>query len=202
MVEKKDTGMESLNFSEEMVDDFKYTRPGSRRPRASVPAGFPIKWILIAAAAFLFLVVISVKLFGGGAKISSEEFDALRSSVAGIEHQLEQMESIFERVTLLERQDEEIRDSISNMSETLGTVSQRLASLTQKFESSQKKPPAPASSTGTPPAAGSTVHEVKAGETLYSIAGKYNMSVNDLLRLNKLGSNSTIHPGQKLVVDR
>lgn len=42
-------------------------------------------------------------------------------------------------------------------------------------------------------------HTVKKGETLYSISRKYNMSVNNLKRLNKMFTN-TIEIGQKLKV--
>lgn len=43
------------------------------------------------------------------------------------------------------------------------------------------------------------VHEVKAGETLYRIAGKYNMTPNEVVEMNQLAS-TTIRIGQKLKV--
>jgi membrane-bound lytic murein transglycosylase D len=59
------------------------------------------------------------------------------------------------------------------------------------------------------PAAGNTfdvskneqiTHQVKAGESLGIIAGKYKVKLNDLYSWNNLQSNSTIYPGQKLVI--
>jgi LysM repeat protein len=44
-----------------------------------------------------------------------------------------------------------------------------------------------------------SVHIVKSGESLGSIANKYRISVNQLKTWNKL-KNTTIHPGQKLIV--
>lgn len=44
------------------------------------------------------------------------------------------------------------------------------------------------------------LHQVRAGETLYSISRQYGLTVNDLLRLNGLSSNAVIHPGQEIVV--
>jgi LysM repeat protein len=202
MDEKKENEMESLNFSEEMEDELAYTRPKSRNSTAFAGPDLPLKWIVIGAAAFLFLVVISFSVFGGGGGVSSEEFDSLRSTVAALQQQVAQVETMSERVNTLERQEAEFANTLNNMNQTLGTVSQRLASLTQKFESSRSKSVSTASSK--PPASpkGTVVHEVKAGETLYGIAKKYNTTSKDLLRMNELGGNATIHPGQKLVVSR
>jgi membrane-bound lytic murein transglycosylase D len=44
------------------------------------------------------------------------------------------------------------------------------------------------------------VHQVKSGESLGIIAGKYNVSLSDLCSWNSLMANSTIYPGQKLTV--
>jgi outer membrane protein OmpA-like peptidoglycan-associated protein/LysM repeat protein len=44
-------------------------------------------------------------------------------------------------------------------------------------------------------------HIVVAGETLYSIANKYNMPVQKLIMLNKLQDNDKISAGQKLIIN-
>jgi LysM repeat protein len=44
------------------------------------------------------------------------------------------------------------------------------------------------------------VHEVRPGDTLYGIADKYGMTLDQLLQLNKLKKNAAIHPGQKLLI--
>ncbi|HKL83699.1 MAG TPA: LysM peptidoglycan-binding domain-containing protein, partial [Desulfobacter sp.] len=46
----------------------------------------------------------------------------------------------------------------------------------------------------------STYHVVKAGESLYAIAGKYNISLSELRKVNKLSRRDIIHPGDKLRV--
>jgi hypothetical protein len=43
-------------------------------------------------------------------------------------------------------------------------------------------------------------HEVRRGETLYRIAKKYGISVQELCRLNDINSNKIIQPNQKLLV--
>ena len=58
----------------------------------------------------------------------------------------------------------------------------------------------------TPPAkktaktASAKVHVVKAGETLYQISRQYGLTVDQLKKINKMGSDVTIRPGQELKV--
>ena len=44
------------------------------------------------------------------------------------------------------------------------------------------------------------VHEVEPGETLWNIAQRYGMSVEEMVSLNKLNPSETLYPGQKLLV--
>ena len=43
-------------------------------------------------------------------------------------------------------------------------------------------------------------YRVKAGDTLFSIARKYKVSISDITKLNKLKSNALLHPGQILKI--
>jgi cell wall-associated NlpC family hydrolase len=45
-----------------------------------------------------------------------------------------------------------------------------------------------------------TVYKIKKGDTLYSIAKKFNMKLEDLLKLNKLTKKSILKPGNELTV--
>lgn len=58
----------------------------------------------------------------------------------------------------------------------------------------QGEGPAAASSSGV------TTHRVERGETLWSIAHRYGVSVNDLVRRNRIPNNSRIEVGQRLVI--
>ena len=51
--------------------------------------------------------------------------------------------------------------------------------------------------TPTKPSASTGTHTVKKGETLYSISRKYDMAVDELMKINGL-KNHVIHPGDKL----
>jgi len=45
-------------------------------------------------------------------------------------------------------------------------------------------------------------HRVNPGETLYRISLKYNLTIDDLRRLNNLGENDSIRTGQRLIVEQ
>jgi len=44
------------------------------------------------------------------------------------------------------------------------------------------------------------VHEIKSGETLWSISQQYNVYMRQLARWNGIGTRTTLHPGQKLKI--
>jgi LysM repeat protein len=46
-----------------------------------------------------------------------------------------------------------------------------------------------------------SVHEVQPGETLWNIAQRYGMSIDEIVRLNRLNPSETIYPGQKILVN-
>jgi len=64
--------------------------------------------------------------------------------------------------------------------------------------------PADATSSTDPDAATAAnpkVHEVRSGESLWTIAHRYGLSIDALRRLNRLGARALVHPGQKLKID-
>jgi LysM repeat protein len=52
----------------------------------------------------------------------------------------------------------------------------------------------------TPGSDGAIKHEVSAGETLITIADAYGVSLNELLELNGMNTDSVIFPGEELVI--
>ncbi len=52
----------------------------------------------------------------------------------------------------------------------------------------------------TPQSDGSIVHEVQLGQTLWTIAAVYGVSVDDIMKLNNMAQGAFIHPGDKLTI--
>lgn len=50
------------------------------------------------------------------------------------------------------------------------------------------------------PAGGERVHVVQAGDSLFAIAQRYNVSLDDLLRANNLTRDSVLQIGQRIVI--
>ena len=50
--------------------------------------------------------------------------------------------------------------------------------------------------------AGGKYYVVQSGDTLYKISKEHGVSVDELRRLNKLGKDDNIYPGQKLLVSQ
>ncbi len=61
-------------------------------------------------------------------------------------------------------------------------------------------PPPPLGATSTPLPNGTLIHIVQHGETLYSIARRYGVTLAQLRQLNGIGSDNLIHTGQRLVI--
>ena len=52
----------------------------------------------------------------------------------------------------------------------------------------------------TPQADGSIIHEVQPGQTLWTIAAVYGVSVDDIMKLNNMAQGAFIYPGDKLTI--
>ena len=63
--------------------------------------------------------------------------------------------------------------------------------LVVRLAEGQEPPPTP-----TPP----TTHQVQEGDSAWSIAARYGLTINQLLELNNLGNDSILRPGDQLVI--
>ena len=88
----------------------------------------------------------------------------------------------------------------------------RLDLLARRVEALEKRPVAAAAEKPKPAAkdkkekaaaaSGKKTHTVQKGETVYAISKKYGMKPDELRKLNNLGENDPVKPGQKLVVSK
>ena len=133
----------------------------------------------------------------------SEDLIVLKKHLEDIEFRLGNLEqasagggslsSLGEKAENLGRQ---FQDLETRLGKNLNQLNNRLTALEKsKAKAAATPPKAPE----TKPATAKT-HVVKAGETLYQISRKYGLSVDQLKKLNGMGKDVTIRPGQKLTV--
>jgi LysM repeat protein len=201
-----DSGSDSKEILDDMSNDLADERAGRRRTATCAPTRFP-GFKIILGVGILILVLIVILLFRDGNAVSKEEFKALGNRLDQIERRLASSEAAEKKMASYESQFQTLNQSLSRLDGADKALREKMDKLAQQTEKSAT-PPGPAPKTGaispsqkaSPSKATSRYHEVSPGETLFQIAGKYKMSVDDLLRLNKLKPGQTLQPGQKLLI--
>ncbi len=150
---------------------------------------------LVVLVAFVVLFIPLSRTTG-----SSSQMKSLEGRLKNVEDRLFALEGVEKRLATLEQRSAGIDGSEKKVAQ----LEQRVAELTKLTE----KPAAPSptkaqkASTSPQPAPEARYHKVRAGETVYSIARHYGLTVDELMRLNKLTPEAVLHPGDKLVVSK
>ncbi|MBW2002256.1 MAG: LysM peptidoglycan-binding domain-containing protein, partial [Deltaproteobacteria bacterium] len=148
--------------------------------------------------------------FGGGDTLSKKDLASFKARFDQLEDRITRFEGVELRVASLEKKEQELEQSMAEADRSKRLLTQQYTTLNQRLESLQKakkvvpaKSKALAVSQKKPSTLGKKrFHEVRSGDTLYRIANKYGISVKELCRLNNIGQNTIIQPGQKLVVSK
>jgi LysM repeat protein len=106
-----------------------------------------------------------------------------------------QVKELQESISKLDREGTILRSNLENINKQVSILKEELSSVSSKImipEIAQKK--------ATSQVKGN-YHEVQLGETLYEIAKKYGLSVEELSSMNNISKGQTmIYPGQKILV--
>jgi anti-anti-sigma factor len=162
-------------------------------------------WVL-AGLAVLVLALVVWYFMGQGEKKGPElELQPLLKRIGLLEERMSKLESKAKEAP----QVQEKLDSLTrNLNERLSHLEKDINLIKEEVPSGMKKPEVspPAAPTQAPPPKspakpGTTkVHTVAAGENLFRIAIRYNLSVEELRRLNNLKPDQSLQVGQKLIV--
>ena len=182
-----DANQDMGEVMEEIADDLSYSQnyDGYRRARESYDSKALRKTLIFWGAGILLLALLVVLLFSGDSKEVLDELAAIKDRVVQLEKRLPEFERAGEKVTRLEGRVRELKKSISKLNKSVA---------------SKSRAPRDAKKRSAPPAKG-RFHTVRPGDTLYGIAGKYGLTVEQLRRYNNLGKNQGISPGQKLRIE-
>ena len=152
---------------------------------------------LILAGSVLVIVAILVYLFfkpagrqaGPGAEWAAK-WDVLDRRIARLEmrdRSLSQLEEKLEKMS-------------SSTSERLNALEKEWKGFKESLEMEKRKQTAAASVPKEPTEPPKAVYVVSKGDTLFSIARRHGMTVDEVRRLNNLNADQSIFPGQKLLV--
>ena len=154
-----------------------------RRPKTLL--GFKLPgWALgFWGVRVLLLVVVSPFLFGCGNGESKEELSFIKTRLDQVEERLTRLGEVEERLTQLEGTEQKmahLESQVKKLERSVSKLNKPVASRTKKGR----------------------YHEVRQGDSLFKIAQKHGITVEELCRLNKITSKAVIRPGQKLLVAR
>ncbi len=165
--------------------------------------------ILSLGGVGLLLVILLLALFSGGrSKPAAEDLaPPIQARLSQLEERITRVEGMEAKIASLERRDRELEQSLGEMDRTGRTLSQRVDNLGHVVDRLQHRIPSRTGKSEVPPAIKrmpfslpqGTYHEVRAGESLNSIAQQYRLSVEELCRLNHISLSQAFHPCQELL---
>ncbi|UCF83358.1 MAG: LysM peptidoglycan-binding domain-containing protein [Desulfobacteraceae bacterium] len=203
---------EMKDLMEEIADDLEYAANNENVERRKKPpdSKSQAKILVLWSGVILLLIVIVALLFGGGNEVATEKPTSIQAGLDQIEERLQRLEGMYERIARLEKEEQALQQSIARTDRSRQSLAERLDRLFQEVETLRKRQAPVAAKIEAQgvvkekggPEAKRQYHIVRAGDSLYGIARKYGVSVDDLRRLNNLRPKQVIYPGQKLLVSQ
>jgi anti-anti-sigma factor len=174
--------------------------------RGFAPQKNSSKSLVLAGLAVLVLALIVLYFLLQGEKKGPEvDLQPLLKRIGLLEERMVKLESkakeapqVQEKLDSLTRN---LNERLSHLEKDINQIKEETPSGKTKAELNQPAPPVQAPSPKSPAKPGSTrVHTVAPGENLFRIALRYNLSVEELRRLNNMKPDQSLQVGQKLIV--
>jgi len=191
---------------EELSEEAVILDEDNQRRRGFVPRQNSRK-SLVMVGAIVLVVVLAVLFFMAQGEKKSPEVDLqpllkkiglLEERMAKVESKGKEAPQVQEKLDSLTRN---LNERLSHLEKDINQIKEEAASTKKKPEVSQPAAPTPAPPPKSPAKPGTTrVHTVAPGENLYRIALRYNLSVEELRRLNNMRPDQSLQVGQKLTV--
>ncbi len=158
---------------------------------------------IFAAIGVVALAVIGgIYMMLGGGGVSKDEVRLIQTKIGSLEQKITAMEK--QQAALQARLPAEGAEAA--LTGKVDTLAQRVEALEKKpVAVVAEKPKAAQKAAQKEKAAaspGKKIHTVQKGETIYGISKKFGIKPDDLRKLNNLGPEDPVKPGQKLVVSK
>ena len=187
---------------------------------AAILSGNPVRYLYwgIGIAGVIGVVLLVMLLFSNiNEPADQAHISALEQRIQRLEQRLEKYDGVDEKVTRIWEQAKSFETFKTRFDRSEASMSLRMDHLAMSLDALQKKTDdtlkkvgnlekvsAPQAAPVNPPpvkqAATVKTHTVAAGDTLFSISRRYNLSVEKLRSINKLTEKTVIHVGQTLTV--
>jgi LysM repeat protein len=166
------------------------------------PSSLPL---ILTGVGILVLILLSIMVLSKAQDLAEKEHvQALESKLDQLERKLAGVEQIGKQIgDTPENQFNLLHDRIAKLETSITTkidqIITELEGIKSTDASKQKtKTEAPKPAKQKQKEIKSTVHKVQAGETLYRISRRYGLTIDQLLKYNKLTPETKIYPGQEL----
>ena len=161
-------------------------------------------YFYVAAGLGLLILVLAFIMLGNGSERQevAKRLDLLEKRLDDMEFRLGNLiqNSAGSDVGALQKANQDLSRRFDTLE---GKLEARLNQMSVALTRLEKKPPPPkpaAKPAKAPAKPQPRLHTVKKGETLYQISRKYGMRVDEVRKLNGIGKDFKIYPGQKIKV--
>jgi len=166
----------------------------------------PIPLVLLGFG-FLVMIFLFIVFLSKTTDIASKtKIVSIEKRLARLEERLGKIDEIDEKLILLDTQGKKFDLFVDRFDRFETSMSLKMDIINNELYTSKKKGKnaaerkKPKKTKISKKITHTTYHEVKPKETLYQISRRYGLTVDDLLKLNRLTPETVIHPGQKLIV--
>jgi len=179
-----------------------------------------MKPVLVGGGILLVAVIVILMFLSGAPKTAERDLiKGLETRLKAVEEKFAKLEWIDTGMGRLERKEKEMASISDRMALLESNLTKRVDQLSKDMTRPATKPPEsappklepaankPAAAVQKPAApakvekdAKARIHVVQKGETVYGISRKYGIPADQVMKLNKLGPNDPIKPGQQLVL--
>jgi LysM repeat protein len=162
---------------------------------------------IIGGIGLVIIVILLVMVLAGPSdEVDRQQLQALEDRIQQLEKRITTTGVMDEALGRIDSNEKELSLIMERVDRFEGTVATQIDQIIKELgKLHQKAGSTPAAKVKTPPpAAKSTlekqtkVHEVRTGDTLYSISRRYGLTVDQLRTYNNIGKDTAIRPGQKL----
>jgi LysM repeat protein len=200
--------------SDDREEPYGYSHAEDSRRQTSM------KPVLIGGAILLVAVIVILMFISGSPKTAEKDLiKSIETRLKAIEEKLVKLDWIDTGMARLDRKEKEFAAFSERVTQLEGSLSKKIEQLSKDMAKPPPKPTEPSAakpesavhkSDAAPQKSSAPakvekdvkprVHAVQKGETIYGISRKYGIPADQLMKLNKIGPNDPIKPGQQLVL--